>query len=221
MKKSPALLLLTFLSLACIPASASIARKQSRMTLTTTRTKQGPARRTPFKAEPKNDVEVYTARSPDEMDAESDFESARPLPGTRAKESREDVRAESRTEERTEERAEAQAEEHGIDSAAQPVTDEPMERPAPSGVRTRASTQALEPAIPVGPAALGMGALPGARASSKNYDYVSPAHRDSVADRLVYVEELLVKHGRAYDYRSHTTRELKGILEQLNGTMRD
>jgi hypothetical protein len=49
-----------------------------------------------------------------------------------------------------------------------------------------------------------------------NYDPVPSDQAKSIARRLSIVRELLIKHGRAYDYRSMTTKQLLEIRERLN-----
>lgn len=49
-----------------------------------------------------------------------------------------------------------------------------------------------------------------------NYDTVIPQGADSVAGRLAIVEDLILRHHRAYDYRIHTTSELRQILDELD-----
>ena len=46
-----------------------------------------------------------------------------------------------------------------------------------------------------------------------NYDWVSPEHRGFIKERLKLVYEIITKTGKAFDYRSKTTAELKKILE--------
>jgi hypothetical protein len=48
-----------------------------------------------------------------------------------------------------------------------------------------------------------------------SYDPVPSGEEDAVAARLQIVDKLIREFGRAYDYRSHTLKELEGILAQL------
>lgn len=50
----------------------------------------------------------------------------------------------------------------------------------------------------------------------KNFDEVPSDQAEAIVERLSLVEEILIKHNRAYDYRSHTQKELKTILSELN-----
>jgi hypothetical protein len=54
-----------------------------------------------------------------------------------------------------------------------------------------------------------------AAANVLSFDYVPEEHVDSVARRLAIVEKIIREHGRAYDYRAHTTHELLSILARL------
>jgi hypothetical protein len=54
------------------------------------------------------------------------------------------------------------------------------------------------------------------QAPTKKFDAVPSQHVESIALRLQLVEQILRKHGRAYDYRVHSTRELRGILKALD-----
>jgi len=47
------------------------------------------------------------------------------------------------------------------------------------------------------------------------FDSVPDEHINSIANRLRIIEQLLREHKRAYDYRSHTTKELFEILKAL------
>jgi hypothetical protein len=53
--------------------------------------------------------------------------------------------------------------------------------------------------------------------SRGNFDPVASDQIDSVAQRLKLVEQILVRHARAYDYRVHSARELRAILSRLDG----
>lgn len=48
-----------------------------------------------------------------------------------------------------------------------------------------------------------------------HFDIVSKQHEGEVAARMKYAYEILRRFGRAYDYRVLTSRELKGLLTQL------
>jgi hypothetical protein len=48
------------------------------------------------------------------------------------------------------------------------------------------------------------------------YTPVPSDQRDSIANRLKLVEQLLRRHGRAYDYRIHTTQDLSQLLTKLD-----
>lgn len=47
------------------------------------------------------------------------------------------------------------------------------------------------------------------------YERVPEEHVDSIANRLLLVERILRRHGRAYDYRTLTNRELLAIWQNL------
>lgn len=57
--------------------------------------------------------------------------------------------------------------------------------------------------------------------SPRTFDPVPSDHIESIAGRLLIVEEILRKYGRAYDYRSHTTNELQRILTKLDRAAAD
>jgi hypothetical protein len=52
-------------------------------------------------------------------------------------------------------------------------------------------------------------------AEKAKFEPVPPDQVDSIARRLKLVENLLRKHGRAYDYRIHTLKELESIQASL------
>jgi hypothetical protein len=54
------------------------------------------------------------------------------------------------------------------------------------------------------------------RWQTAQYDRVPIEQTNGVAKRLGLVEEILRKHGRAYDYRSLTVRDLEQILAELD-----
>lgn len=56
---------------------------------------------------------------------------------------------------------------------------------------------------------------PKAPAQDLSYDPVPSDQIDGMATRLHLVEALIRRHGRAYDYRVHTVRELQAILAKL------
>lgn len=60
--------------------------------------------------------------------------------------------------------------------------------------------------------------IPGTKVASLSYDKVPSDQTDSIAKRLTYVEYLIRKHNRAYDYRSHTLKELQAIVTELDGS---
>jgi len=47
------------------------------------------------------------------------------------------------------------------------------------------------------------------------YDKVPPNYRELMLDRLEIVKALIRDHGRAYDYRIHTKRDLEKVLADL------
>jgi hypothetical protein len=47
------------------------------------------------------------------------------------------------------------------------------------------------------------------------FDQVPRERRDTIRGRLVLVDRLILRFGRAYDYRTHTTAELRAILTEL------
>jgi len=48
------------------------------------------------------------------------------------------------------------------------------------------------------------------------FDAVPPKQIFALSKRLELVEEIILHHGRAYDYRNHTTHDLSRILSKLN-----
>jgi hypothetical protein len=59
-----------------------------------------------------------------------------------------------------------------------------------------------------------------APAVDASFDSVPSPQIGPVTQRLKVVEEILTRFGRAYDYRSHTLRELQAILKQLDEVTR-
>lgn len=57
--------------------------------------------------------------------------------------------------------------------------------------------------------------LKSASNSEVGHDEVPITKRDAILDRLSLVEKLIRKFGRAYDYRSITTKELETIFQRL------
>ncbi len=53
-------------------------------------------------------------------------------------------------------------------------------------------------------------------AEKEHFDAVPKSHTDSISNRLKIIDQLIRKHQRAYDYRTHTTQELKNILSKLD-----
>ena len=49
------------------------------------------------------------------------------------------------------------------------------------------------------------------------FDQVPAEQVEGIANRLKLIDTLLRKYGRAYDYRTHTFKELEKILAQLEG----
>jgi hypothetical protein len=54
-----------------------------------------------------------------------------------------------------------------------------------------------------------------ARSEPRGFEAIPDRHIESIAGRLQLVERLIREFGRAYDYRTHTTRELERILVEL------
>ena len=52
----------------------------------------------------------------------------------------------------------------------------------------------------------------------EGFELVPANQAEPIIHRLKIVEELIRKHGRAYDYRMHTIKELQSILSQLDST---
>ncbi|MGK5082647.1 hypothetical protein WDW37_05020 [Bdellovibrionota bacterium FG-1] len=52
--------------------------------------------------------------------------------------------------------------------------------------------------------------------ATQPYDPVPVGQVEPLAQRLKLVETLIQRHGRAYDYRIHTIKELQEILSQLD-----
>jgi hypothetical protein len=80
----------------------------------------------------------------------------------------------------------------------------PQERPLPPS----AGSVKIQ-AAPQGPAV-------SARWQTAKYDRVPTTQTDGISYRLRLVEEILRKHGRAYDYRSLTVKDLELILAELD-----
>lgn len=78
--------------------------------------------------------------------------------------------------------------------------------------KARAKNASLE--TPVSTAQLSAG-TPGADPKI-NFDQVPAGQAESVAQRLKYVEIIIRKYGRAYDYRTMTLRDLQAVLGQLD-----
>ncbi len=49
-----------------------------------------------------------------------------------------------------------------------------------------------------------------------DYDLVSPEYRKGISERLDIARALVERHGRAYDYKSYKTAELRAILSSLD-----
>jgi hypothetical protein len=56
----------------------------------------------------------------------------------------------------------------------------------------------------------------GASGTAEAYDPVPSDQTGPITKRLKVIETLILKHGRAYDYRSHTAKELESILKKLD-----
>lgn len=52
--------------------------------------------------------------------------------------------------------------------------------------------------------------------AANKYDVVAEDHRDSIVGRLELIQSLIVRHGRAYDYRTTTTAQLEKTLKELD-----
>lgn len=82
--------------------------------------------------------------------------------------------------------------------------------PAPSAsAPADTGTPAPEAATTVAPPPLA------ARSEARGFEPIPDRHVESIAGRLQLVERLIREFGRAYDYRTHTTRELERILVEL------
>ncbi len=53
-------------------------------------------------------------------------------------------------------------------------------------------------------------------APKKSFDTVPDEQKDGISKRLELVSQLIKRHGRAYDYRQHTLKELRTILAELD-----
>lgn len=87
------------------------------------------------------------------------------------------------------------------------AVNQPAPAPAPVPVAQQSFFTAKPAAAPVAAAPLAPVA--------KTYDRVPQDQIDPVLTRLQLVEEIVRRFGRAYDYRTHTVRELEAILQQL------
>ncbi|MBY0471018.1 hypothetical protein K2X30_07590 [bacterium] len=56
----------------------------------------------------------------------------------------------------------------------------------------------------------------GKNSAAKPFDQVPEVQAEAIASRLKIVEQMILKHGRAYDYRTHTVAELQKILARLD-----
>jgi hypothetical protein len=97
---------------------------------------------------------------------------------------------------------------HPVAMAVNPSARKLMNTPTPS--RSRPSRQELAGQ------AMPNQAAPAAAAGAA-YDPVPSDQVDGMGRRLKLVEELIRRHGRAYDYRVHTVRELESVLAKLDG----
>ena len=53
--------------------------------------------------------------------------------------------------------------------------------------------------------------------SAKNpFDNVPEEQRAAIVKRLELVADLIKRHGRAYDYRQHTLKDLRSIISELD-----
>ena len=109
-----------------------------------------------------------------------------------------------------------------IYSATEPDTLEaPSPAKAPAARQPRQAAGVARTAPPAAPSQLTATAQP-AQATSHlpdsalSYDLVPSDQLDPLAKRLQLVELLIRRHARAYDYRTHTVRELGMILAKLD-----
>jgi hypothetical protein len=72
-----------------------------------------------------------------------------------------------------------------------------------------AKPQAAAPATPVA------ASVPKAASSAPTFDAVPASQSEAILQRLKIVENLVRKYGRAYDYRTHTLKELELIQSTL------
>jgi hypothetical protein len=54
-----------------------------------------------------------------------------------------------------------------------------------------------------------------AAGAPKAYDLVPSEQKDAIVERMKICEVLIEKYGRAYDYRVHTLKDLRAVLEDL------
>lgn len=76
--------------------------------------------------------------------------------------------------------------------------------PVPAQVQVQVQAQAQTQAVPK-PAVV-----------KEAYDPVPSDQKGALSIRLKLVEAIIQKHGRAYDYRIHTVRELEALLQRLD-----
>ena len=88
-------------------------------------------------------------------------------------------------------------------------TQEPVP-PAPPVPAAEAATPVAQAPLPATPSATHK-----APAGWGMFDNVPDTNRKIIAERLKWAAILIQKHGRAYDYRVHTVRQLKQILKVL------
>jgi len=93
---------------------------------------------------------------------------------------------------------------------AVPAESDPAAAPALALKQTRAPVRAAKPKVPA-PAAQ-------PKVVSSAFDSVPASQSEAILQRLKIVENLVRNYGRAYDYRTHTLKELQLIQSTLEST---
>ncbi|MFL5814670.1 MAG: hypothetical protein ACJ763_13940 [Bdellovibrionia bacterium] len=111
----------------------------------------------------------------------------------------------------------APVESDSSDSAETTLPTAPATLPAASAAPAAKAHKAAKAKAAM-PAASAPKAAASAAAPAAAYDAVPSNQSDAILQRLKIVENLVRKYGRAYDYRTHTLKELELIQSTLEGT---
>jgi hypothetical protein len=99
-----------------------------------------------------------------------------------------------------------------------PRTKQQQPGVAPKAVAAKPAAKPVTEPVAAAPAeaALLSTAAPNAALSPESFDLVPSDQAHPVIRRIHLVEEIVRRHARAYDYRTHTVRELEQILAKLD-----